>query len=68
MIQMCLFCTAIGRDPKNLHLAVVNNELDEYQSCEEDLFDYQCNFTMLSCQYLQYLKNSTTIVQVLLPN
>ncbi|KAK6618806.1 hypothetical protein RUM43_013197 [Polyplax serrata] len=63
MIQMCLFCTTIGRDPKGLHLAVVNHELNEYQSCDDVSYTNECNFTMLSCQYLRFLKNSTSIVQ-----
>ncbi|KAL0277532.1 UNVERIFIED_CONTAM: hypothetical protein PYX00_004782 [Menopon gallinae] len=64
VIQVILFCTAIGRDPKELHLAVVNNELDVYQKCDDTLLTSKdCNFTLLSCQYLQYLKNRTSYIQ-----
>lgn len=60
VMQVILFCLAIGRDPQGLKLAIVNHEKNytnmTYQECD---FPYGCKFTNLSCRYLQNLKNST---------
>lgn len=64
IVQVVLFCTTIGRDPAHLHLAIVNDELKDYQSC--DTFHAppdQCNMSLLSCQYLHDLSNRTTYIQ-----
>jgi len=61
VMQVILFCLAIGRDPTGLKLAIVNHEANytnlTYQHCP-----YQadgCSFANLSCRYLNQLKNST---------
>lgn len=60
VMQVILFCLAIGRDPIGLHLAVVNHELNQSGSnCE---FNDGCSFKMLSCRYLQNLNNVTIIM------
>ncbi|XP_045475089.1 ABC transporter G family member 20 isoform X2 [Harmonia axyridis] len=60
VMQVILFCLAIGRDPQGLKLAIVNHEKNytnmTYQECD---FPYGCKFSNLSCRYLQNLKNST---------
>jgi hypothetical protein len=59
VMQVILFCLAIGRDPIGLHLAVVNHELNQSGgNCE---FNDGCSFKMLSCRYLQHLDNITII-------
>lgn len=59
VMQVILFCLAIGRDPTGLHLAIVNHELNGTdQVCEPAS---GCSFTLLSCRYLQHLKNDTLI-------
>lgn len=59
VMQVILFCLAIGRDPTGLKLAIVNHEMFyENMSCpvSED-----CNFSHLSCRYLKFLDNETMI-------
>lgn len=68
-MQVVLFCTTIGRDPAYLHLAIVNDELKDYQSC--DTFHAppdQCNMSLLSCQYLHDLSNRTSYIQDIYTN
>jgi hypothetical protein len=60
VMQVILFCLAIGRDPIGLHLAVVNHELNQTSNCE---YNDDCSLKLLSCRYLQNLDN-VTIVQV----
>ena len=53
VMQVVLFCLAIGRDPKDLKIAIVNHEMIYgNKSCPvtED-----CNFSHLSCRYLKFL-------------
>lgn len=62
VLQTYLFNTAIGRKPRNLHLAVVNDEIatancshSAYQGCFLD-----ANQTVsLSCLYLEVLQNES---------
>lgn len=62
VMQVILFCMAIGRDPTGLRLAIVNHEQmymnQSYQDCP---FDYSCSFSNLSCRYLNHLRNSTIV-------
>lgn len=54
MVQVILFCVAIGKDPVNLNIAVTNHELNTTnESCE---FIKGCNASKLSCNYISYLK------------
>lgn len=55
VMQVILFCLAIGRDPTGLHLAIVNNEVSMSGNCG---FDEGCTFSNLSCRYLSHLNNS----------
>lgn len=58
VMQVILFCLAIGRDPTGLRLAIVNKEMNfENLSCP---FSDDCSFTNLSCRYLSHL-NKTII-------
>jgi hypothetical protein len=64
VMQVILFCLAIGRDPTGLKLAIVNHEFNgTHREC---LPMDGCNFVDLGCRYLQHLNNKT-IVQVSLP-
>ncbi|GFG39312.1 hypothetical protein Cfor_02237, partial [Coptotermes formosanus] len=65
VMQVILFCLAIGRDPTDLRLAVVNHELNETGG--ECQFNDGCSFKMLSCRYLQNLNNNS-IVKVPYPS
>lgn len=56
VMQVVLFCLAIGRDPRGLNIAIVNHEMIfGNMSCPvmED-----CNFSHLSCRYLKFLDNN----------
>ncbi|GLV32370.1 snustorr [Carabus blaptoides fortunei] len=60
VMQVILFCLAIGRDPTDLKLAIVNHEMNywnqSYQYCP---VAEGCKFQNLSCRYLTHLRNST---------
>lgn len=59
VMQVILFCLAIGRDPTGLKLAIVNHEMFyENMTCP---ISSDCSFTHLSCRYLNFLNNETTI-------
>lgn len=56
VMQVILFCLAIGRDPTGLKIAIVNMELNSTtEKCE---FDPGCSFSNLSCRYLSHLNSS----------
>lgn len=65
VVQIILFCFAIGHDPKGLQIAVSNHELTadmaENQYCP---IEFGCNQTYLSCRYLNMLKNNKSVVIV----
>ncbi|XP_026316608.1 ABC transporter G family member 23 isoform X1 [Hyposmocoma kahamanoa] len=59
VMQVILFCMAIGRDPVGLKLAIVNNDvtiLDGY--CP---YNQSCSMKNLSCRYLDHLRNNSII-------
>ncbi|XP_043272865.1 ABC transporter G family member 20 isoform X2 [Venturia canescens] len=59
VMQVILFCLAIGRDPTGLKLAIVNHEMNwENKSCP---IAEGCHLTHLSCRYLKFLDNETMI-------
>lgn len=59
VMQVILFCLAIGRDPTGLKLAIVNHEMNwETKFCP---VAHNCSFTNLSCRYLNFLSNETMI-------
>lgn len=59
VMQVILFCLAIGRDPTGLKLAIVNHEMAyENFSCP---VSKDCDFSHLSCRYLKFLDNETMI-------
>lgn len=60
VMQVILFCLAIGRDPTGLHLAVVNKEMN-WDTMECPVFD-NCSLSMFSCRYLNTLPNDTVIL------
>lgn len=59
VMQVILFCLAIGRDPSGLKLAIVNNDVNII----DDLcpFNRNCSMKNLSCRYISHLKNSSMI-------
>lgn len=57
-LQIVLFCLAIGHDPTGLKLAVSNHELNSTLDCPEI---QGCNYTLLSCRYLNLLKRKNNI-------
>ncbi|XP_023314051.1 ABC transporter G family member 23 isoform X1 [Trichogramma pretiosum] len=66
VMQVNLFCLAIGRDPTDLKIAVVNDEMIwETKDCNwtqpQNTSSGECSFENLSCQYLKHLDNSTLI-------
>lgn len=59
VMQVILFCLAIGRDPTGLKLAIVNQEINwEDHSCT---FEKNCTLKRLSCRYLSHLDNTSMI-------
>ncbi|KAK3921289.1 ABC transporter G family member 23 [Frankliniella fusca] len=65
VLQICLFCFSIGRPPLGLHLAIVNNELNNWTDpCH---FNTNCTIEMLSCRYLAELQKYN-VVEVPYPN
>ncbi|CAH0554732.1 unnamed protein product [Brassicogethes aeneus] len=62
VMQVILFCLAIGGDPKGLKLAIVNHEVpytnQTYQHCD---FFRNCSLTHMSCRYLDALNTSTMV-------
>lgn len=55
--QIILFCFSIGKDPVGLKLAIVNNELNN--SMQPCIPSIGCDWSLLSCRYLQYLEKKT---------
>lgn len=56
VVQIVLFCISIGKDPTGLRMAVVNHELN---SIVKHCMPIEgCNWTMLSCRFLQHLDKS----------
>ncbi|XP_060528043.1 ABC transporter G family member 20-like isoform X2 [Cylas formicarius] len=68
VMQVILFCLAIGGDPKGLKLAIVNHEVGyenmTYQDCP---YEQGCKFSNLSCRYLNTV-NTSTITKVYYPD
>lgn len=66
VMQVILFCLAIGRDPTGLKIAIVNGELKDNQtSCYNWMMGNEstsgCNPTHMACKYLSFLDNETMI-------
>jgi hypothetical protein len=61
MIQVVLFCVAVGRDPAGLTLAIVNDDHPFNTPCPTDLTG--CNLTHMACRYLDHL-GQYPVVQV----
>jgi hypothetical protein len=59
VMQVILFCLAIGRDPTGLRIAIVNKEMNSTSG--ECFYEPGCSFANLSCRYLSHL--NTSIVQ-----
>ncbi|XP_076265826.1 ABC-type transporter snustorr isoform X2 [Rhynchophorus ferrugineus] len=68
VMQVILFCLAIGGDPRGLKLAIVNEEATyinkTFQPCP---FEFGCSATNLSCRYLHTV-NTSTITKVFYPD
>lgn len=59
VMQVILFCLAIGRDPTGIHIGVVNHEMDwDLQECP---IYPGCNLTKLSCRYIHQLSEKKTL-------
>lgn len=58
LLQCTCFYLAIGDNPKNLKLGIVNDEMDDYRQCYNQSLittyahDYTCDLNKLSCRYL----------------
>lgn len=61
--QIILFCWAIGHDPIGLRLAIANHELGEDMTSIQECPIYRgCNYTYLSCRYLEFLRNKSVVI------
>ncbi|XP_003696091.1 ABC transporter G family member 20 isoform X1 [Apis florea] len=55
VMQVVLFCLAIGKDPTDLKMAIVNHEIPfGNSSCP---VSDGCNLSLLSCRYLSFLNS-----------
>ncbi|CAH0398024.1 unnamed protein product [Chilo suppressalis] len=57
VMQVILFCLAIGRDPTDLKLAIVNDDAQLVNG--ECMFNSSCSMKNLSCRYLSHLTEHT---------
>ncbi|CAH1990007.1 unnamed protein product [Acanthoscelides obtectus] len=57
--QAILFCLAIGKDPNDVRISVVNNEIDYPSEHCRALLD--CNNSRLSCTYLEYIRQNYSL-------
>lgn len=54
---------AIGDNPKNLKLGIVNGEVSNWHDCYNKslitthVYDYECNLTKISCRYLKEISS-----------
>ncbi|XP_046382481.1 ABC transporter G family member 23-like [Ischnura elegans] len=70
-MTLVLFFVAVGHDPTNLPLAIVNEETAMINSTMSDCADYVqngCNFTSLSCRYLHGLKQNNIVKEEFFPD
>ncbi|XP_046748724.1 ABC transporter G family member 23 isoform X2 [Diprion similis] len=59
VMQVILFCLAIGRDPTGLKIAIVNHEMTWGNlSCP---VEGNCSLSNLSCRYIKFLDNKTMV-------
>lgn len=63
LVQIILFCYAVGKDPKDLKLAISNNELSANMETDCPIIT-GCNVTFLSCRYLQYLDDRNLDIKI----
>ncbi|CAH0763232.1 unnamed protein product [Diatraea saccharalis] len=61
VMQVILFCLAIGRDPTALKLAIVNEDARLIDG--ECRFNSSCSMKNLSCRYLSFLTEHTHQIQ-----
>ncbi|XP_031825801.1 ABC transporter G family member 23 [Nomia melanderi] len=61
VVQITLFCLSIGKDPRYLNVAIVNKELNS--SMDPCTPTVGCDWSRLSCRYLEYLENRTIVFQ-----
>ncbi|KAG5674742.1 hypothetical protein PVAND_004693 [Polypedilum vanderplanki] len=68
IIQLFFFYHACGGNPKGLQLAIVNNEIDDYETtCNRSTListyphDYTCDLHLISCRFLDELTDETAI-------
>lgn len=54
VIQICLFCWTIGKDPIGLHIGVINHEVPFETYCS---YNTSCAYERLSCRYLEHFKD-----------
>ncbi|CAG9760884.1 unnamed protein product [Ceutorhynchus assimilis] len=60
VMQVILFCLAIGGDPKGLKLAIVNHEVGYFNQTYLDCpYEVGCKFSNLSCRYIEAVNTST---------
>ncbi|XP_059045485.1 ABC transporter G family member 23 isoform X3 [Achroia grisella] len=57
VMQVILFCLAIGRDPSGLKLAIVNDDVNVING--DCPFNSSCSMKNLSCRYLHQLEEHT---------
>lgn len=67
ILQCTCFYLAIGDNPKNLKLGIVNEEVSNWQECYNNslitaaVHDDDCKLTKVSCRYLKDIPPETAI-------
>lgn len=66
VLQCTCFYLAIGDNPKNLKIGIVNDEVDSYEDCLNTslvttyVHDYECDLNKVSCRYLSKIPPDLT--------
>uniref|UniRef100_A0A6B2E541 Putative abc transporter n=1 Tax=Phlebotomus kandelakii TaxID=1109342 RepID=A0A6B2E541_9DIPT len=65
LVQIILFCYAIGKDPKDLKIAISNHELSAHHIESLDCpIITGCNDSLLSCRYIKFLNERNLDVKL----
>lgn len=66
VLQCTCFYLAIGDNPKNLKIGIVNDEVESYEDCFNKslittyVHDYTCDLNKVSCRYLSRIPSDLT--------
>lgn len=67
IFQLVCFYVAVGGDPIGLNIAIVNNEVSNYEDCANSslittfVHDNDCDFHKISCRFINHINESVAI-------